>query len=90
MVRGRGLELFFEKGQEYWSQKLIADLQACLPEGHQSAVPIPVIAQFVAGTFVAMLRWWLDMKMPYTPEEMDGMLSKLVMPGMQSGLGVRT
>ena len=23
MVRGRGLELFFEKGQEYWSQKAL-------------------------------------------------------------------
>ena len=90
MVRGRGLELFFEKGQEYWSQKLTADLQTRLPEGHQSAVPIPVIAQFVAGTFVTMLRWWLDMKMPYSPEEMDEMLYKLAMPGIRSGLEVRS
>jgi AcrR family transcriptional regulator len=87
MVRGRGLELFYEKGQEYWSQKLIIDIQACLPEGQQSSVPIPVIAQFVSGTFVTMLRWWLDMKMPYSPEEMDEMLYKLVMPGIQSCLG---
>lgn len=87
MVRGRGLELFFEKGQEYWSQKLIADLQARLPKGQQPAVPIPVIAQFIAGAFVTMLRWWLDNKMPYSPQEMDEMLQRLVMLGVLNNLG---
>lgn len=86
MVRGRGLELFFEKGQEYWSQKLTADLKARIPQGNQPAVPIEVMAQFLAGTFVTMLRWWLDNKMPYSPKEMDEMLQKLVMPTVQSCL----
>lgn len=86
MVRGRGLEIFFDKGQEYWSQKLTADLQARIPPGRQPAVPVPVLAQFVAGTFVTMLRWWLDSKMPYSPKEMDEMLQKLVMPAIQGCL----
>lgn len=86
MVRGQGLELFFEKGQEFWIRKLTTELQARLPQGRQPAVPIPVIAQFVAGTFVAMLRWWLDNKMPYSPQEMDGMLQQLIQPGVQKGL----
>jgi len=84
MVRGRGLELFFEKGQEYWSQKLITDLQARLPKGRQPAVPLPVLAQFIAGTFVTMLRWWLDNKMPYSPKEMDEMLQRLIIPAVQN------
>jgi hypothetical protein len=86
MVRGRGLELFFEQGQSFWSQKIATDLQALLPEGQQPSVPIPVMAHFVAGTFVTMLRWWLDNKMPYSPEEMDDMLQELIMPGIQKGL----
>lgn len=86
MVRGRGLELFFEKGQEFWIQKLTMDLQARLPEGQQPAVPIPVLAQFVAGTFVTMLRWWLDNKMPYSPKEMDEMLQQLIQPAVQDCL----
>jgi hypothetical protein len=87
MVRGRGLELFFEKGQEYWNQKLIADLQARLPRGQTPAVPLPVLAQFIAGAFVTMLRWWLDNKMPYSPQEMDEMLQRLVMPAVRECLG---
>lgn len=86
MVRGRSLEIFFDKGQEYWSQKLTVDLQMRLPPGKQPSVPIPVLAQFVAGTFVTMLRWWLDSKMPYSPKEMDEMLQKLVMPAIQDCL----
>jgi AcrR family transcriptional regulator len=86
MVRGRGFELFFEKGQEYWSQKLIADLQDRLPKGQQPAVPLPVLAQFIAGTFVTMLRWWLDNKMPYSPPEMDEMLQRLLMPAVRECL----
>lgn len=86
MVRGRSLEIFFDKGQEYWSRKLTVDLQMRLPPGKQPSVPIPVLAQFVAGTFVTMLRWWLDSKMPYSPKEMDEMLQKLVMPAIQDCL----
>ena len=88
VVRGRGLEFFFEKGQEYWSQKIASELQARLQKGYQPSVPIPVMTHFVAGTFVLMLRWWLDNKMPYSPEEMDKMLQALIMPGIQNSLGI--
>jgi AcrR family transcriptional regulator len=88
VVRGRGLEIFFGKGQEYWSQKLTADLQARLPPGKQPAVPVPVLAQFLAGAFVTVLRWWLDGDMPYSPREMDEMMQKLVTPVIQGCLPV--
>jgi AcrR family transcriptional regulator len=88
MINGRGFELFMEKGQEYWSRKIAADLQVRLPAGQQPAVPIAVMAQFATGTLMTMLRWWLDKKMPYSPQEMDHMLEMLIMPGIQQGLGI--
>lgn len=86
MLRGRGLELFFEKGQDYWSEKIAAALQEEIPTGKQPAVPIPVTAHFVAGSFVTILRWWLDNKMPYSPEEMDQIVQTLLMPGIRNSL----
>ncbi len=86
VARGHGLEMFSEKGQQYWSQKISAELQAYLPQGVQPLVPVPVIAQFVSGAMVMMLRWWLDNKMPYSPEEMDTMLHRLIQPGVQNCL----
>lgn len=88
MMSGRGFELFMEKGQEYWSRKIAADLQRQLPSGQQPSVPIPVMAQFVAGTMITMLRWWVEKKMPYSPVEMDRMLESLVMPGIQNALAI--
>lgn len=84
--RGHALELFSEKAQEYWSQQVASRLQAHMVEGQQPAVPIPVMAHYVSGILLMMLRWWLENKMPYTPEEMDEILQKLVMPGIQNSL----
>ena len=88
VARGHGLELFAEKGEELWSRKVAVTLQETLPKGHQPTVPIPVISQFVSGTLVMMLRWWLDNKMPYTPNVMDDMFQRLVMPGIHDILSV--
>ncbi len=86
VMRGQGLELFLEKGQEYWSQKMAGDLSTLLPAGRQPAVPIPVMAQFVSGSLITMLRWWVENKMPYSPQEMDLMLHHLVLPGIRACL----
>lgn len=83
MVRGRGLELFIEKGQEYWSQQLSETLQSRIAQGKQPLVPVPVLAQFLAGTYVTMLRWWIENKMPYSPQEMDEMLQKMMIPAVE-------
>ncbi len=33
-------------------------------------IPIPVIAEFYAGAFIALTGWWLENNMPYSEEEM--------------------
>lgn len=46
-------------------------------------VPIPVIANFLSGSFLSLVRWWLDTnKMSYSPEQMDEMFLKLALPGI--------
>jgi len=44
-------------------------------------VPVPVMANFLAGSFLTLVKWWLDNKMPYSPGEMDVMYRKLVISG---------
>jgi AcrR family transcriptional regulator len=41
------------------------------------AVPVEIIVQHVAGSQLAMLTWWLEQGMPYSPEEMAGIMRKL-------------
>ena len=86
LTRGRGLDLFFERGQVYWTRRLEAALQAQLPQGQLSSVPIPIIATSVSGALITLLKWWLDNKMPYTPERMDEIARQLTMPMIEAGL----
>ncbi|HLO13619.1 MAG TPA: TetR/AcrR family transcriptional regulator [Anaerolineales bacterium] len=43
--------------------------------------PIPILANFLAGSLLSLLKWWLDNKMTYSPEQMDEMFRKLALPG---------
>jgi len=86
MTSGHGLELFFQKGQEYWSERTAARLQSMLPAGKEPKVPIPVLAHYVSGMFVNLLKWWIDNKMPYTSERMTEIVEILIMPSIEAGL----
>jgi hypothetical protein len=41
-----------------------------------------VVAQYLAGAFLTLLKWWLEAEMPYPPEQMDRIFQQLVLPGM--------
>ena len=71
---------------------LIKHLQASLSlrieqglEKSQSnlAIPRPILANFIAGSYLTLLKWWLENKMVYSPEEMDAMFTRLISAGME-------
>jgi len=70
-------------------QKTITDrIEQRLLEGGQTfELPIPVLANFLAGSLLSLLKWWLDNKMIYSPEQMDEMFRKLVLPGIAQVTG---
>jgi AcrR family transcriptional regulator len=47
------------------------------------AIPHPILANFIAGSFLTLLKWWLENKMVYSAEEMDTMFKRLVTGGME-------
>ena len=47
-------------------------------------VPLPVLANFIAGSFLTLLKWWLENKMTYSPEEMDRLFRRLAIEGIES------
>lgn len=65
-------------------QKSISDQieQRITAEGKAYDLPVPILASFLAGSLLSLLKWWLDNKMAYTPEQMDEMFRKLALPGI--------
>ena len=53
--------------------------QNLLASENKYDVPVPVIANFLSGSFLSLVKWWLDNKLEYSPEEMDEMFQKLAL-----------
>ncbi len=86
LLWSRATDLIFRTGQAYLTQGVERRIQAQLG-GKPLTVPLPVLSNYVAGSLMVLLKWWLDGNMPYSPEQMDAMLRQLVTPGVQAALG---
>ncbi len=82
-ARGHVEEVIWSSAMELLSKNIEQTLATiCAESGGTPTVPLPVVAQYLAGAFRHLLKWWLENDMPYTPEEMEGMFQQLVMPGV--------
>jgi AcrR family transcriptional regulator len=81
LVWGSGVDLLFKHVQKSLSQKIEQSLQG---SGREFNVPIPILANFIAGSFLTLLRWWLENKMIYSPEQTDEIFKKLTVPGVEA------
>jgi AcrR family transcriptional regulator len=81
-VWGRGAEILTQDFQGQISKMIEQNLRAMTGDAIIFSVPVSVIAKFVMSTFLMLLRWWFDEDMRNTPEEMDEMFQKLVMPAI--------
>jgi AcrR family transcriptional regulator len=88
MMQGRGMELFLDKCKRFWAERVEARLQTLLPDGHEPTIPVPLIADSAAGTFLIQLKWWLDNELPFPAEEMAEYADQLIMPGLWGALGI--
>ena len=46
--------------------------------GAENEIPTQVATHFLAGAQMEVIAWWLQAGMPYSPEQMNGMLKRLV------------
>ena len=76
-----GIDLMIKHMQASLSQRIQQGLQQ---SGNEFDVPLPILASFIAGSFVTLLKWWLENKMTYSPEEMDTMFKRLTLAGIDA------
>ncbi len=80
----RGRNYLFSVGQDYWNRRIERELKARRGKLGEPRAPIPVVAQMVTGAATALLNWWIKNKMPYSPEEMQEMFDRVMMPGIHA------
>ncbi|MEO8609229.1 MAG: TetR/AcrR family transcriptional regulator [Chloroflexota bacterium] len=84
---GQGAEMLMRGFQGQVSKIVAQNLLSMSDNKTNFSVPLPVVANFVASTFLMLMRWWIENDMQQTPEQMDAMFQKLVMPGVQGITG---
>ena len=88
LIWGTGFKLLIEDGHAALSEKIEARLETLLPEVQFLDIPLPALSYAVASTLLAILKWWLDNKMPYPPEKMDEIFQRLMMPGVRDTINL--
>jgi AcrR family transcriptional regulator len=64
-------------------EALVTDDLAGVFRRSKSRVPIDLLAQHVASTFVLVLNWWVESAPTLTPADVDGLFRELLGPTMR-------
>ena len=83
LVWGSGFEVLTRDGHEALGAKFRQSFALILSGKPEPPVPLDILSYSLAGTLLILLKWWLDNKMPHSPECMNGIFQQLVMPGLQ-------
>jgi hypothetical protein len=78
MLRGHAGEVFWEAAQTTLSKVVEQTLSTIYAENASPAISWAVIASYVTGSILTLLKWWLRAEMPYSPEQMEKIFLQLV------------
>ena len=59
-------------------------VQGHLPENRNASIPPSLAVEYLAGSLMTLLKWWVKQGMSYPPERMDEIFQQLVMQGVPS------
>ena len=75
-----GIDLLVKHLQKSLSQRVERGLEK---SGRAFEVPLPILANFITGSFLTLLKWWLENRRIYSPEQMDEIFKKVTLPGIR-------
>ena len=84
LVRGHTGEQMWEMGHRALSRIIEESLERTSAEKHAPSVPAEMVARYLAGAFLSLLKWWIEAERPHSPERMDEIFRQLALPGVQS------
>lgn len=85
---GSGLDILIRDGHNSLRLKVQERLTQFKTGKDLSSDALSILSYHLAGSLLLLLKWWLDNKMPNSPEQMNEMVQQLVMPGIRITLGI--
>jgi len=84
LVKAGSENLFFDKATSNWNKNISVYILSQIPEGKETAVPIPLLTGYICNTLIYLLRWWINDKMKVSPVHMEQYFLELVNPSIKS------
>ena len=85
---GRAAETLIRDFQRQASQMITEKLRSLAGEEAAFSMPLPLIANFVTSTLLMLIQWWFEEDIIHSPEELDTMFQRLVMPAIHASVDV--
>ena len=82
LMGSEGITLVHKMGHEKTVQNWLNHIEGLREKGIQIPLQPMVVAQYLTGAFMSLLKWWLDEKIPHSPEEMDAIFRELTFTGL--------
>ena len=80
--------LILQRLWDWSAEDIDASLRAAFPDA-DSAIPIDVLAHYLAGAQIALLHWWLEHPHHHTPETLAQTVHRLQRAAICDALGLR-
>ncbi|MEO6456859.1 MAG: TetR/AcrR family transcriptional regulator [Chloroflexia bacterium] len=93
IFQGKDGPLILRRIRDSSVQEIEANLRVAFVEA-DSAIPFDVLANYLAGARIALMQWWLEqgrleMRQPYTPENLAQTFHRLQRAAIREAFGLR-
>jgi AcrR family transcriptional regulator len=82
MIGGKGTDIVIKAMDEALGAHARAHLDELIAERGSPSVPAHLIVTHLVGALQALLTWWLDSDMPYSPEAMHDIYRQMAIPAV--------
>lgn len=88
LVWGSGFDILSREGHAALTEKIHQKLKLAQAGKPQPAVPLNILAYATAASLLTLLKWWLELKMPYPPERMDEIFQQFTLVNVRNLMGL--
>jgi AcrR family transcriptional regulator len=76
-----------ERFKRYWLEKIRPIIEAHIPTGQNSKIPVDILTSHVVNTIIGLIVFWLQDGQRYTPEQMELYFYELIYPVLSAKKG---
>ena len=87
LFQGKDGLLILRRFRDWNAQEIESNLRTSFAE-RDSAIPLDVLANYLAGAQITLVQWWLEKRQPHTPEALAQTFHRLQRAAIREAFGL--